>query len=366
MDRNFDKMLNALLKYIPDSVYFKDLEGKFVEVSQAKVDNSNTPYPDMIGKTDYNFMPRDEADKAWADDIEVMTSGIPIKDKEEKITRPDGSEVYVSVTKVPWKNEEGETIGIIGISRDITRRVEMEKHNFKMVTSAAHQMRGPLISIGGTLNRVINERYGKIENESVKATLVDLLKRTRGVEGTVSDYLTKSALMVGGKIPDKQELDLRVDIIDPILDEFSQVLIDKKITIDNRLGSIPAGEIKFEAVKSWIKMSVHELLKNAIKYGGGEKEKVIAFGYENCPDCLKIIVYDNGPAIPEEHRETIFEQYRRVEGNTEEKGTGLGLYIIRDTMRMHGGDVYYEATVPENHSTFITIIPKGEENKKTN
>lgn len=363
MERNFKEMMIALLNNSHDSIYIKDKEGKFQAVSQVKAEHAGVSYQDMIGETDFKFMTQDEAIKAWEDDVEVMTTGIPIRDKVEKITRPDGSEVYVSVTKVPWKNEDGEIIGIIGISRDITRRKEIENHNFKMVTSTAHELRSPLISIGGTLNRVINGRYGSID-ESVRTTLADLLMRLRKMEGVVNDNLTKSALIIGEKIPDKQELDLRVDIIDPILDEFSQELINRKITIDNRLGSIPPGEIIFEAVKSWIKMSVRELFRNAIKYGGGDEKKVIAFGYENCPDCLKVVVYDNGSAIPAEHRETIFEQYKRVEGNTEERGTGLGLYIVRDTMRMYGGDVYYEATIPENHSKFILTIPKGGENGK--
>src|SRR3989344_390825 len=356
MKEDLENMLIAILNDTTDSIDITDSNGVYLLVNEAKAAKRGLHYSQMTGKYVCDFMTPEETEKILSDNRKIIETGNPIKDQIEEIHYPGGRVAWVSVSKTPYENENGEKC-VISVSRDVTRRIEIEKHNFSMVTNAAHHMQSPISSIGGTLNRVIKERYGKIENESVKATLADLFKRIMGLEGIVNNYLTKSALIIGEKIPEKQELDLRVDIIDPILDVFSEAIADKEIIIDNRLGSIPAGEIKFEAVKSWITMSVYELLKNAIKYGGKEEEKVIAFGYEDYPDRIHIIVYDNGPAILEEYREEIFDQYKRIKGDLDEKGTGLGLYLVRDAMRKHGGNVWYDPK-PENNSKFILMIPK--------
>ncbi len=117
-----DVLLETLMDNTPDSIYFKDLESRFVKVNKAKAEHSKTRPEDMIGKTDFDFLPEEEAKKAFSDDMEVMKAGKPIKDRIEKLTRKDGTEVWVSATKMPWYDNKGKIIGTIGISRDITER----------------------------------------------------------------------------------------------------------------------------------------------------------------------------------------------------------------------------------------------------
>src|SRR3989344_1015340 len=323
MEKNYAQMLIEILQNTEDSIYCKDLNGKFTLVSETKARNSGMTWEEMIGKTDFDFMLLEEAESAWLDDVAVMTTGIPIRDKVKEITRKDGSKVWVSESKTPRRDPEEKIIGMLGISRDITRRVQIERHNINMLSTATHE---------------------------------DIDNRIWILRDTVSEYLSVSSLIVNEKIPEKQELDLRVDIIDPALDKFSREIEEKGIKIDNRLKSIPAGKIKFKAVRSWMNMAISELLNNAIRYGGDKIRPVIAFGYEDYPDKTHIIVYDNGPAILEEYREAIFNQYTKLD-STKSKSFGLGLYIIREVIRKHGGDVWYEPTL-ENHSKFILMIPK--------
>jgi len=114
-------LLQALMDNIPDSIYFKDNKNRFVMVNKAKAEHLNTTPGEMIGKTDFNFLPEEEAKKAFAEDNRVAKFGKPIIDKVEKITYLNEKEHWVFVTKVPWYNEKGEIIGTIGISRDITK-----------------------------------------------------------------------------------------------------------------------------------------------------------------------------------------------------------------------------------------------------
>ncbi|MEO5361540.1 MAG: ATP-binding protein [Nitrospirota bacterium] len=112
--------LMTLMDNIPDSIYFKDTKGRFVMVNKAKLAHSDTTMKQMIGKTDFDFMPDDEAKAASDIEKNIMTFGKAIVGNVEKHTRRNGQEVWVSATKIPWSDSDGRIIGVIGISRDIT------------------------------------------------------------------------------------------------------------------------------------------------------------------------------------------------------------------------------------------------------
>jgi len=120
------ELLQTLMDSIPDSIYFKDDENKFVMVNKAKAARSNVKPEDMIGKTDFDFLPEDEARKAFEDDEEVMKTGKFIINKVEKLTSLDGEDKWVSVTKFPRFDNEGNIIGTMGISRDITELKKLQ------------------------------------------------------------------------------------------------------------------------------------------------------------------------------------------------------------------------------------------------
>ena len=125
--REEHNLLQALIDNIPDLIYFKDDENRFIRVNKARADFSGTTPESMIGKTDFDYFPKEQATQALADDSRVMKSNRPLVSKIEKITHADGTEHWVSVTKIPRHNEKGEVIGTMGISRDITTRKQQEK-----------------------------------------------------------------------------------------------------------------------------------------------------------------------------------------------------------------------------------------------
>jgi PAS domain S-box-containing protein len=121
------ELLQTLMDNMPDSIYFKDEKNRFIMVNTAKAVRSNVAPEEMIGKTDFDFLPEEEARRAFEDDKEIMTSGKFIINKIEKLTGIGGSERWVSVTKVPRFDEEGSVIGTMGISRDVTEWKKLEE-----------------------------------------------------------------------------------------------------------------------------------------------------------------------------------------------------------------------------------------------
>lgn len=342
----------ALLRYSADSIFFKDMDGRFTLVSEAKARKSCTRWEDMIGKTDFDFLPVEEAQRCRDDEIFIMETGESIVDKEEELTRSDGSKSWLSVSKFPWKDIDGETIGVIGISRDITRRKKLEKHILRMLSIATHDMRSPVVSIGSTIKLLARGRYGEV-SESVKQTLNEVFNRLLNLEKIIGDYLTKSSVMnsIDGKvhIGRKETLDLRLDIIDPILAEFSQEIEKKEIFIDNRLGGIPGNKILVSANKNWLGIVYRNLLANAIRHT--PKGGTIAYGFEDKGKMYHLNVFNNGQSIPEHRRSAIFEMFES------ETSSGIGLPVIRELVRRHGGDLWCEES-SSGHPNFVFTLPK--------
>ncbi len=338
----------ALLRHSDDSIFFKDMDGRFTLVSEAKARRSMVRWEEMIGKTDFDFLPFAEAQKCRDDEIFIMESGESIIDKEEELTRLDGSKSWLSVSKFPWKNADGETIGIIGISRNISERKKLEKHILRMLSIATHDMRSPIVAVASIVKLLARGRFGEV-SESVKQTLNDVFNRMIKLENIVGEYLTRSTVMNSSEIGRKETLDLREDIIDPILDEFSSQIVDAAIQIDNRLGGIPGDKILVSANKNWLGIVYRNLFSNAIRYTpqGG----IIAYGFEDKGEMYYLNVFNTGPSIPVEKRKSIFEMFES------DASSGIGLPVVRELVRRHGGDLWCDES-PSGHPNFVFTLPK--------
>lgn len=339
-------LIKDLLHCTPDFIYFKDVNGKYVAVSDTVANHFNSNVSDIIGKSDLDFFSGEQAEAMLIEDKKIITTGEAVKDKIERKVCPNGSEVWVSVTKSPWKDNSGEIVGIIGVCRDVTERIEREKHILDMLSIATHDIRSPLSSIGSMVKLLIRGAFGSFD-ESVKVTLTDISGRMVRLEKLLGEYLCKSSMM-NVKMPEKEYLDLREDIIDPILDEFSSEIEGNRIRIDNRLGAIPVNKVIIKANARWIKIVYRNLIRNAIKYAVSGQ---IAFGFEDKGDHYRLNIYNSGPPVPEDRRTNIFQKFESTDS------TGLGLAICRNLIQKHGGNMWYENTW-DNHPNFVFTIPK--------
>ena len=122
------RLLHGFLEHIPDGVYFKDREGRFVRISRSLAARFGLPDPaDAINKTDFDMFSAEHAQQAFADEQQIIRTGRPIIEKEEKETWPDGRETWVLTTKLPLTDAQGDIVGTMGISRDITDRKRAEQ-----------------------------------------------------------------------------------------------------------------------------------------------------------------------------------------------------------------------------------------------
>jgi len=122
------QMMDALMKHITDSIYFKGLDSKFIRINKACSEKFKMAGPDeAIGKTDFDIFTEEHARQAYEDEQKIIRTGKPIVNIEEKETWNSDENRWASTTKMPFYNEKNEIIGTFGISRDITDKKKSEE-----------------------------------------------------------------------------------------------------------------------------------------------------------------------------------------------------------------------------------------------
>ena len=119
-------LLDSLMDNLPDAIYFKDRDSRFIRVSKYLASHFSGNVEDLIGKSDFDFQDKVRAQQAYDDEMKIMESRKPMIDYMEKEVMTDGTEHWVSTTKMPLINSKGEVVGTFGISRDVTRLKKLE------------------------------------------------------------------------------------------------------------------------------------------------------------------------------------------------------------------------------------------------
>ncbi len=134
-------MFRSFWDYIPNAIYFKDKECRFVDINSTMAEVMGGIKEEIIGKSDFDFYPNDQAEERYLDENQIMETKKPIK-KEEKGNTPSGEKWFLT-TKAPRYDENGIVIGTFGISWDITQRKQAEEdrreseEKFRSISSCA-------------------------------------------------------------------------------------------------------------------------------------------------------------------------------------------------------------------------------------
>ena len=362
-------LLQAMMDHVPDQIYFKDLQCRFIRNSrsQASLLGLNDP-AEAVGKTDFDFFPH--AAKAFAEEQEVMNSGKPLIDFEEWVVWPDGRETWVSTSKVPLRNSEGETIGIFGISRDITERKhadqairelnrDLEDQAAKLQAankeleafsySVSHDLRAPLRAIDG-YTRILVEDYEALLDAEGKRVCGVISAEARRMGQLIDDLLAFSRL--GRKEMYSSSIDMKAVVISVLNEQLKE---EDRARIDFHIARLPS----IQGDPSLIRQVWVNLLSNAIKFTSKKERATVEVGSKTSREEVIYFVRDNGAGFDMEYGNKLFGVFQRLHSESEFDGTGVGLAIVQRIVRRHGGRVWAEGEVDKG-ATFYFALPRKE------
>jgi two-component system phosphate regulon sensor histidine kinase PhoR len=277
----------------------------------------------------------------------VETEG-QVFDHELKL--PELSGRWLRVNAAVISNSAGEREGTILVFHDVTRLKQLERTREDFVANVSHELRTPLSLIKGYVETLLD---GARDNPEVAERFLKIIDRnTQRLDLLIQDLLTISALESGRMKLNLQPVELR-SLVEKIFTDLHSRAENKDIKLVNDLPEFVA-----HADAHRLEQVLANLVDNAIKYGRTQGTVSIGGRVGDMPGQLEIFVRDDGPGIPTESLDRVFERFYRVDKarSREQGGTGLGLSIVKHIIHNHGGKVWAKSE-PGKGATFFFTLP---------
>ncbi|MBX9697580.1 MAG: PAS domain-containing sensor histidine kinase [Alphaproteobacteria bacterium] len=341
--------LNEVLRFLPGSIYVKDLKGVYLGCNefQAKMAGFNDPR-DVIGKTDYDLPWKGNAARIRETDERIMKQKEPEEIMEIAILH-DGTQLTLLSIKAPLYDQDKNVIGIVGTSLDITERQKAEervREMLKMQAGAiAHEMRTPLASLSGIglfLKKIIPSLV-KDHNKLTSDQRQDHFSEKRLSQIIKSPEMIVKVTRQAFSFIDIMLMSLREDFRDAANEDCSI-----KKCIEEALTEYPFGgddrsivktqfdrDFEFKGNSLLIKHVFFNLLKNSVYYVKAANKGDIIIKTTIVKGVNTLSFKDTGTGIASDILPHIFDKfYSRTK-----YGTGIGLAFCKSVMTSLGGDI---------------------------
>ena len=357
-------LMETLMNNIPDHLYFKDLESRFIRISKSNNESFRIQDTgEAIGKTDFDFFTEEHALAAYNDEQQIIKTGLPLI-KEEKETWADRPDTWALSTKMPLRDKEGNIIGTFGISRDITERKHFEEQllvakekaeasdrlKTAFIRNITHEILTPLNGMLG-FGHILTDPSLSIEEKEEFLALVN--SSSNRLVTTVNNIMDISLIVSGN-----QELNYTsfspLRLLHEIKDKFSQSCTDKnlELIIANQPDAI---ELLIHSDMVILRKVISHLVDNAVKF---TIQGSVTIGFTKMGNRVEFFVKDTGTGIDEETQKLMYEPFMQKDAdlNRTHEGSGLGLAIVKGYIELMGGNIQVESK--ENvGSVFKFIIP---------
>lgn len=346
-----DDKLTMILSAIQDAVIALDLQENIVLFNLAAEKLTGATAKEVIGK------PIDQIIKVYEYETEIPKTnfvGVVYIKQGIKIISFKNRQVYVNFVSGQIKEGNQANLSCILILHDVTEEKNFETMKLDFVSIAAHELRTPLTSIKGYLSVFMNENKGKFDSDQTMF-LTRISISTEQLLDLVENLLSVSKIERGIFNVNLESTDWTA-IVQEIFNQLIERAKEKNLEFtfikpESTLPKVMVDKLRIVEVLS-------NLFSNAIAYTspGGK----IQVNVKLSPDKQSIItsIQDTGEGIPKEAIPHLFTKFFRVSGRLEQgsKGTGLGLYISREIIRMHHGEIWVDSELGKG-STFSFSLP---------
>ncbi len=265
---------------------------------------------------------------------------------------PGPSELWLQVSAAMISNPEGGRQGTLLVFHNLTRLKQLERTREEFIANVSHELRTPLSHIKGYTETLLG---GAKDDPEVAARFLQTIARNaERLQLLIEDLLTISELESGRVTLKLQPLPLQ-SVVGKVFDDFKTRADAKTVTLTN---SASALKVSADAVR--LEQVLSNLVDNAIKYGrsGGR----VTIGARSADDGkVEVFVQDDGPGLPADSLERVFERFYRVDKgrSREQGGTGLGLAIVKHIVQSHGGTVWAKSEAGKGTTFYFTLPAVG-------
>lgn len=351
--RQQTRYLRTMIDTLPMLAWLKDTDSRFLVVNQAFATACSHSVDNLIGRSDLDIWQREHAEAYRADDAEVMAT-CQLKVVEEPFVDAHDGAIWVETFRAPVVDEDGRVLGTVGVSRDISERKAVEAAREAALAEAerlarlrsefmarmSHELRTPLNGILGYAQILLGENR---LSEHQSAMLNVIQQSGEHLLNLINDILDFAKIEAG-----KQELSLS----DVHLPRFLRNLADivgvraeqKQLAFVCDIAADVSEGIRADEMR--LRQVLLNLLSNAVKYS--ERGQICLRVTVMEPGRLRFEVQDSGIGIESGQLETIFLPFEQAgDGQYHTGGTGLGLVICRELVKLMGSDIHVTSRIGE-------------------
>jgi two-component system phosphate regulon sensor histidine kinase PhoR len=244
-------------------------------------------------------------------------------------------------------DSNGHKQGTILVFHDLTRLNQLERTREEFVANVSHELRTPLSLIKGYVETLLD---GAKDNPEVQIKFLQTIQRNaERLQFLIEDLLTISELESGRLQMNLQPIKLQ-PLVERVLEDHKSQANAKKVALAN---GVP--DLVVEADAERLQQVLGNLISNAIKYGRSEGR--VEVNACKTDEAVELCVRDDGPGIPHEALERVFERFYRVDKarSRDAGGTGLGLSIVKHIVQTHGGRVWAKSESGQGAAFFFTL-----------
>ena len=338
---------DSLYEHSPMAYLTVDSRGDILRANPASAHLFKDTMSDIVRRNFYNFVVSESADNNDTIFRGKVLGGLTVTDLELPIRTVPGTERWVMVSVFTADNSDERLVSVT----DITDKRAVDTAKSEFVALATHQLRTPIAAIRWNVD-LLTRSMKESKTEKQDRYLVKVNRNVLRMLNLINDFLSVSQLEMGTYTAERETVDF-AEYLKSILEEFEEKVTTKKLTINV--------ELKPEAFKASIDSRLFHiitsnLLSNAVKYTPANG--VVTVKAQAQDGILYYSVSDTGIGIPEKEQKQLFTKFFRA-SNAKEKvseGTGLGLFVVKQSVEMLGGTLKLESTENQG-TTFYVELP---------
>ncbi|NJO77354.1 MAG: PAS domain-containing protein [Cyanobacteria bacterium RM1_2_2] len=371
------QLLNSVIEGIPEPVFVKDRAGYYVLANTAMAETLKKPVEEIIGKNDWDLFTSEVTQTLVNTDFRIMHSG-KTQVIEEQFMNEDITQTFLS-TKTPWRDIEGNVVGLIGVVRDITDRKQAElatqqlnelleqrvkERTTKLVAAnqeletfsyaVSHDLRTPLRSINGFSKALL--QYTDQLDDKGKHYLDRIRVATLRMNELIDDLLMLAQIT-------RHEIKHTPVDLSAMVEEIASHL--NSIEPEREVEWVIASNIVAIGDKRLLRIVLENLLNNAWKFTSTRSQARIEFGemavseemLEEISDrtTSTYFVSDNGVGFDMSYADSLFKPFQRLHHANEFPGTGIGLATVQRIIHRHSGRIWATGVIDQGTTFYLDL-----------